>query len=96
MPRVGVYFARFCFVSPGTVAGMFRLASKAAHGGDVPWKRRRRSLREKLFSIGMNILMLMANLYGKFRYRLGGSAGWNRQTATRPEGPFPAPSRPRD
>jgi len=31
----------------------------------------RGSLRRRLFFIGMNILMLMANLYGKLRYRLG-------------------------
>lgn len=37
----------------------------------------RGSLRRRLFLIGMNILMLMANLHGKLRYRFGGSVGRN-------------------
>jgi len=37
----------------------------------------RGSLRRKLLFTGMNILMLMANLSGKLRYRFGGSVGRN-------------------
>jgi cellulose synthase/poly-beta-1,6-N-acetylglucosamine synthase-like glycosyltransferase len=52
-----------------TLARLVRYLGAAAMALVCIW---RGSLRRRLFFIGMNILMLMANLYGKLYYRFGG------------------------